>query len=257
MRGESEVEADEKGGSDVGYKTLYEALPFLRELNKKRREQFQEYFKTAPLWLLEAFHIEEVEKGVIFVRENEPVENIYFIAKGIIEAIDYRFSGVAYEFMRFDNVYAMGGMEYIMDLDTYSTTLRTVTKCTVVRISRANFEKWMRSDICALKHEAKLVGQYLLEEARKGRAFLFLKGTDRLAMLLIERYQRYARNGVLQVRGGRQGLSNATGLCVKTINRGVAKLSEEGMLTKDGNKILVDENQYSRLKEMVQSVMGL
>ena len=32
--------------------------------------------------------------------------------------------------MRFDKVYAMGGMEFIMDLDTYKTTLRTVTRCT-------------------------------------------------------------------------------------------------------------------------------
>ena len=239
----------------MGYKTLYEALPFLKDIDKKRSRQFQEYFKTAPLWLMEAFHIEEMEKGTIFVRENEPVENIYFIGKGTIEAIDYRFQGVTYEFMRFDNVYAMGGMEYIMDMNTYSTTLRTVTKCTVVRISRADFEKWMRTDIQALKKEAKQVGQYLLEEARKGRAFLFLKGTDRLIMLLIERYERYARNGVLQILGGRQGLSNATGLCLKTINRAIKKMYEENLITKDGSKILVDEQQYEKMKKIVAMVI--
>ena len=47
---------------------------------------------------MDSFHIEEMDKGVIFVRENAPVENIYFIGKGIIEAIDYRVHGVAYEF---------------------------------------------------------------------------------------------------------------------------------------------------------------
>ena len=125
----------------MGYKTLYDALPFLKDIDKKRQEQFKEYFRTAPLWVMDSFHIEEMDKGVIFVRENAPVENIYFIGKGIIEAIDYRVHGVAYEFMRFDNVYAMGGMEYIMDMKTYRTTLRTVTRCTVVKMSRANFEK--------------------------------------------------------------------------------------------------------------------
>lgn len=100
----------------MGYKTLYDALPFLKDIDKKRQEQFKEYFKTAPLWVMDSFHIEEMDKGVIFVRENAPVENIYFIGKGIIEAIDYRVYGVAYEFMRFNNVYAMGGMEYIMDM---------------------------------------------------------------------------------------------------------------------------------------------
>ena len=66
-----------------------------------------------------------------------------------------------YEFMRFNNVYAMGGMEYIMDMKTYRTTLRTVTRCTVVKMSRANFEKWMSADIHALKQEAKQVANYL------------------------------------------------------------------------------------------------
>lgn len=241
----------------MGYKTLYDALPFLKDIDKKRQEQFKEYFRTAPLWVMDSFHIEEMDKGVIFVRENAPVENIYFIGKGIIEAIDYRVHGVEYEFMRFDNVYAMGGMEYIMDMKTYRTTLRTVTRCTVVKMSRANFEKWMSADIHALKQEAKQVANYLLEEERKGRTLLFLQGADRLSMLLVERFERYAKNGLLQVRGGQQGLSNSTGLCLKTINRSVKKLSEQGLITKEGNKILVDQSQYERLKEIISKIVTL
>ena len=155
---------------EVGYKTLYEALPFLNSISKERREQFIDYFESAPLWVLDSFQIVQLEKGEIFVKEKEPANMIYFIGQGIIEAIDYRFYGVTYEFMRFDKVYAMGGMEFIMDMSTYSTTLRAVTKCTAVKMSRADFERWMRADGCALKKEAKLVGQYLLEEGRKGRA---------------------------------------------------------------------------------------
>ena len=74
-------------------------------------------------------------------------------------------------------------------------------------------------------------------------------------MLIIERYDRYARNGVLLLKGGRQNLSNATGLCVKTINRAVKKFSDGGLITKEGNKILVDQEQYGRLKEIVASAM--
>lgn len=241
----------------MAYKTLYEALPFLKDIDKKRREEFTEYFKTAPLWVLESFQIEEMDKGVIFVRENAPADNIYFIGKGVIEAVDYRVHGVAYEFMRFDSVYAMGGMEYIMDMDTYRTTLRTVTKCTVVKMSRANFEKWMSADIHALKLEAKKVTNYLLEEGRKGRTLLFLQGANRLSMLLVERFEHYARNGVLQIKGGQQGLANSTGLCLKTINRAVKKLSDSGLLTKEGNKIFVNQEQYEKLKEKISQIVSL
>ena len=148
-------------------------------------------------------------------------------------------------------------MEYIMDMKTYRTTLRTVTKCTVVKMSRANFEKWMSSDIHALKQEAKQIGNYLLEEGRKGRMMLFLQGADRLAMLLVERFERYAKNDILQVKGGQQGLSNSTGLCLKTINRAVKKLSEEGLIEKEGNKILVNRSQYERMKDMISKIVAL
>lgn len=63
-------------------------------------------------------------------------------------------------------------------------------------MSRANFEKWMSADIHALKQEAKQVANYLLEEGRKGRTLLFLQGADRLSMLLVERFERYAKNGL-------------------------------------------------------------
>lgn len=239
----------------MGHQTIYEALPFLKSVDQNRQEQFLEYFKTAPLWLLESFRIEEMEKNTVFIRENDPVDYVYFVGKGIIEAIEYRFYGITYEFMRFDKVYAMGGMEFIMDLDTYKTTLRTVTRCTMVKLPWAAFEKWMRSDIEALKHEACLVGEYLLEQGRKGRALLFLQGSDRLAMLFVERYERYAKNGVLQVRGGQQSLSNATGLCLKTINRAIKKFAEQGLITKEGTRISVDAQQYGKLKEIIAAVV--
>ena len=159
----------------MGYKTLYDALPFLKDIDKKRQEQFKEYFRTAPLWVMDSFHIEEMDKGVIFVRENAPVENIYFIGKGIIEAIDYRVHGVAYEFMRFDNVYAMGGMEYIMDMKTYRTTLRTVTRCTVVKMSRANFEKCIIEEN---RRQSKLQTIFLRREEKDGLYYFFKGQTD-------------------------------------------------------------------------------
>ena len=61
-------------------------------------------------------------------------------------------------------------------MKTYRTTLRTVTRCTVVKMSRANFEKWMSADIHALKQEAKQVANYLLEEEEKGGLYYFFKG---------------------------------------------------------------------------------
>lgn len=237
-------------------KYLLQALPFLTDIDADRREQFEQYFKTAPLWLLESIQIETLGKDVIFTRENSPVDTIYFIGKGRVKAIDYRIYGIAYDFMRFDKVYALGGMEIIMDLKEYCTTLATITPCTIVKIPKSEFEAWVKTDIRALRNEAKLVGEYLLEQGRRSRAYLFLQGSDRLTMFFIEEYEKYAKKDVLTIKETRQELSDATGLCVRTINRAIKKFEEKGSVTRRGNKLLISQEQYQTLKSVVSAIIG-
>lgn len=240
----------------MGENYLDKTLPFLKTIDKERRDQFYEYFQNVPLWLVECFTIEKLEKRKTFIREGEPVDVIYFIVDGIIKATDYRIYGISFDFMLFTKVYAFGGMEVIMDDEKYRTSLQTVTDCTVLKIPRAQFNKWMKSDIRALRHESKLMGEYLLEQARSVRAFLFLQGSDRLSMLLVNRYEKYARDGILRLNGDRQELSDYTGLSVKTITRSVKKLKEEGLITKESNYITVNQEQYAHIKANLAKILS-
>lgn len=235
---------------------LEKALPFLKELEEDRRNQFYEYFYEVPVWLVECFVIEKMEKGRTFIREGEPVDTIYFIADGIIKATDYRIYGISFDFMFFSKLYALGGMEVIMGDKRYRTSLQTVTDCTVLKLPKAQFDRWLKSDIRALRHESKLMGEYLLEQARNVRALLFLQGSDRLAMMLVNKYEIYAGKGVLTINGDRQELSDCTGLSVKTITRAVKKLCEEGLITKKGNDIIVNRKQYIQLKDCLAEVLS-
>ena len=80
---------------------LDKVLPFLNNIDAARRKQFYDYFRNAPLWLIESFRIEKIPKGKIFVREGEPVDVIYFIGDGIIKATDYRIFGIKFDFILF------------------------------------------------------------------------------------------------------------------------------------------------------------
>lgn len=236
---------------------LYDALPFLKDLDRDRQEQFETYFRSAPLWLMDTFQVEKLDKGKIFLREGDPADTIFFIGRGIIEAIDYRVYGIPYDYMRFDKVHAFGGMEFVMDLDAYRTTLRTVTDCILAKLPRGKFESWMHSDLQAFRHEAKLVAEYLVKEARQSRIFLFLEGADRLALLLANRFEQYGRGGRLMVQESRQSLASETGLCVKSVNRAVKKFMDEGLITREGARILLDRRQYEGLRALVSRKIDL
>ena len=240
----------------MGEGYLTEIFPFFQEIDEERKKQFKEYFKTLPVWIIESFCVEKIEKGKIFIREGEPVEMVYFICKGIIKATDYRIYGISFDFMLFTKVYAFGGMEIIMRDEKYRTSLQTVTDCTVLKIPRAEFKLWMESDIRALSHEAKLMGEYLLEQSRNVRAFLFLQGTDRLSMLLKNRYEKYAQKGILRLKSDRNELSDYTGLSTKTIIRSVKKLKESGLITEEKNQIIINKAQYIRIKKQLAKILA-
>lgn len=235
---------------------LDKVLPELKEIDKDRRNQFYNYFKNAPIWILDTFNVEKMEKGRIFIREGDSVDVIYFIVDGLIKATDYRIYGIKFDFILFTDVYAYGGMEVIMGLDKYRTSLQTVTDCVVLKIPKAQFARWLNSDIIALRYESKLMGKYLLEQARSVRAFLFLQGTDRLMMLFTNRYTKFAVNGKLNLKNDRQELSDYTGLSLKTITRTIKKLEEDGMITRKGTRIFVDAEQYQKMKDALANILA-
>ena len=238
-------------------KYLYRVLPFMNELTEEKRQQLEDYFHTAPVWLMDSFKIEYMEKGHIFVREHATVDKVYIVAKGIIKATDYRVFGVVYDFMRFEGTYAMGGMEVIMDLDKYKTTLETVTPCIVITIPIKEFKKWLDTDVQALKQEAKAVAGYLNKEARQGRAFLFLQGVERLELILTQRYEAYNVDGVYETSSTRMELAEESGLCVKTINRSVKKLEEENLIGRRGNRMTINREQYQIMKDAVSAIIDI
>lgn len=238
-------------------KILMDKVPALEKMDGERRKRFAEYFSNAPLWLLDDMEIEQTEAGVTFIEEGELAKNIYFLVDGIVEAIDLRIFGAPFNFMEFRDIYAFGGMEVVLEETQYRTTLQTTTKCIFIKITRHIYEKWIYSDANALRREAKMITRNLLEEGRNDRLFIFVQGNDRLALLLIKQYEYYHNHGVLMIHYSRQRMAEATGLCEKTVSRGMKFFEEKGLITKENRMLIMTEKQYEELKKYVTKVVEL
>ena len=128
--------------------------------------------------------------------------------------------------------------------------------CIAIQISREQFEKWLMSDISAMKYEAKLMGEYLLEQGRLAREYMFLPGPERIAKLLIQKYDKYSEDGVLSIRSNRQTLANESGYGIKTVNRAVKSLADGGYITKNERCIVVTHDQYLSLKRLIAMIIA-
>lgn len=237
-------------------KQLFDRFPILKGLPKEKKEQVYAHFHTAPEWILDHLTVATFPSGTIFIHEGQPACNVYVVASGAVKAIEYRVLGVQYDFIQFTKVYAMGGMEVLMDLPLYRTTLKTIDSCIAIQIPREFFEKWLMTDIDAMKYEAKLMGEYLLEQGRLAREYMFLPGPERLAKLLIQKYDKYAQNDILNVPSNRQILANETGFGIKTVNRAIKSLADGGYITKADRCIVINHDQYLSLKRLISMIIA-
>jgi len=237
-------------------KEFFSKFALLKNVSENKKEQLYKHFSTAPDWVLESCSVEKIPPNTVFIREGDPVHTIYFITEGVFKAVDYRVVGVEYEFAQFTNVYAMGGMEVFMDFHSYRTTLKTIDQCKAIKLTKTCFEKWIMTDIHAMRYEAKMMGEYLLEQGRLAREYLFLPGAVRLAKVLVRRYEKKAQNGVLISEMSRQNMSNETGFSIKTISRAIKTLVVAGLITKNEKQIIISHEQYLRLRQMVEEIVA-
>ncbi len=224
----------------------------LDRLEGEPLEYLQKYFNNAPDWVIEALVITNFQKETEFIREEAVVDMIYILAEGIVKAIDYRFLGNSYSYMWFYPVKSFGGMEILLELDRYQTTLSTVTPCTMLVIPRSIFERWIKSDMSILSMEVKTMGTFLLEEVKRERVFLFMEGNERLSYTLMRIYEHTENNQCCTVRLSQQDLADSTGLSSKTISRSLRELENQKLIKRSGNKIILEEDGYKRMKELLR-----
>lgn len=230
---------------------MNEVVELIEELHTKERDYLNNYLANAPKWLLEAFQIVRMKAGTAFIHENAYVDTVYILVEGIVKATDYRVQEIAYDYARFYPVEVFGAMEFLMGYNEYKTTLITETDCRFLRVSKDQFAKWMVTDIHAVLEQVKAMSVYLLDQVRKERLFLFLQGADRLFLLFMQMYQKSARHRICKIKLTRKDLSNSTGLCIKTINRCVKKMEEGGYISREGRTIVIDREQYEKIKAVV------
>ena len=227
----------------------------IKNLEPEQADYLSRYLRNAPYYVLESMQIVKKDKNTVFIEENTPSDTIYILAKGVVRAVDYRIKGVAYDYMWFHAVKVFGSMETFFNLPTYKTTLMTVTPCTMLVLTKKNFERWIWDDKNALKMDIEQTGGYLLEQNLSGRIFLFLQGMDRIVYMFVHAFEQEGSEKLLIIEESRQELAERSGFSVKTVNRSIKKMEEEGYIGRKGRKIIVNREHYEKMKEYLDPIM--
>ncbi len=222
-------------------------LDLIAALDDERRNYLNKYLENAPISILEQIEIMDMKEGTVFIYEGEQIEKIYILVDGGVKATDQYRDGVSFEYMWFKPIKVFGTMEILLDMDTYRTSLTTVTVSRFLVIPRRAFEKWINHDEKALRIEAKTMGTYLLTQAKMARAFLFFEGKQRVMVFIMATLDM--NGGGDSIRLSRQSIADSTGLSTRTVDRAMKELMDEGYLRCRGGRLYISQEQRERLKQ--------
>lgn len=227
------------------------------KLSFDKATRMKQYFSRVSIEFMQMVTFQEFEKGVVFIRENEPVDKVFFLLEGKAHAIDYRVFGIEYVYMYFEPIRALGAMELLLNLDVYQATIITDTPSTMMVVDKNTYWNWLCSDINAFHLETAIMGQDLLMQGKRERVFLFLHGIDRLYLVFLQYYELSGEEDLYVLDKTRKELSRCSGLSEKTVNRAVAQMENGNYIGRRGNKITINRKQYSKIREYVSNKINL
>lgn len=227
----------------------------LGTLDKESQDYMNNYFKDAPDWLYDSLQIVEYPSNYTFIEQGAKLDTITILVKGVVKGTAYPVFGAMYDFMWFDTVNAFGALEYFAKRQYFYASLVTASPCTMLLLPLAIYERWIQTDLNAMFIDASTTTKQLLYEIHRERVYIFMQGTERLTYFLFLYYKQFEQDGTCLLHFTRQEISDCTGLSIRTVNRGITTLLEKNCLIKSGNNLIIQKEQYQKLKEILIDIL--
>lgn len=125
-------------------------------------------------------------------------------------------------------------------------SIETLTECVVFMISREDFEIWIAQDIHLLRLVVHKIAYKLYHSSHNRDARLFYPPTFLFLyyMLKFAPAHNIEKKGEIILQKTREGIREELGMTVKTINRTIAKLKEDGLIDSRKGKVVMSQEQY-------------
>ncbi len=221
---------------------------------KRIRQLLAQIFETETDAILKNARIQELTRGKKFVIQKDPLKAIYILVSGTVSVLEEYTDGNAYVFQENVAPTIFGEMESFAGMECYIASLIAKTDCTFLVISTADYMQFMKGHQALYLKRLKEDLSSVLQRGHKDRWTLQLQGVERIRLYMIRNYKKTGNNQPYELLATRQSIADETGLSLKTVQRAIKELKEQGDLTTKGHKILMSEQQYLQMLKDVEHI---
>lgn len=224
--------------------TFYEVL--------EKVPQLKEYLKNMPKEYEERFVVKVHPPGVIIHHQDSVLDYFGIVASGEHRVINSFENGNVFMIEKNEPIDFIGEVTILAGMPKTSVTIETTTESIIMYISRSDFESWIEKDIHFLKLVSAKVALKLYRSSYNRGAKLFYPPQFLLLDYLVSYVQKEPIElHPITIRKTRNDLYEEIGISVKTLNRTISSLKEEGLIRIEKGKIVMDNEQLELAKKKI------
>lgn len=228
----------------------------LEELIRKY-PKVEPYIRNMPEEIRKRYTIRTFPPGSIIHQKQFALDYFGIVCNGDHRCINEFENGSIFMIEKNEAVDFIGEVTILAGMEETSVTIQALTACTVLMISRKDFESWIEQDIGFLRMVAQKVAYKLYRSSYRRGERLFYPPSFLMLDYLLKHGKDYGIKAgrPMTVKKTRQELCEELGMTVKTINRTIGRLKEDGLVSIQKGKMVVDYEQYERGKVELKHYM--
>lgn len=230
--------------------------PILEQIKRfpKAAKAFGQMFAGVDEKFLDNSTLTVVKKGKRFITVGEKIDSLWVLLSGQVKVVDEHLSGDVYVFTRFYDLEVFGEMEGIAGLKSFQASLIAEKDCVFLNLPLEAYINFLKANPDILFERSRKIVKRTLDEARDNRIYLRMEAIDRVQLYFINQYRNHSQADKCVLQVTREQIANETGYSVKTINRTIQRLRDQGLLQTLGHRIIIGKDQYLSMMEEVEKL---
>jgi CRP/FNR family cyclic AMP-dependent transcriptional regulator len=187
------------------------------------------------------------QPGEIVVRKGDRADHVYLIMAGKLRVSNEFESGQRYTFASLEVPDLMGDLEVLAGQECFAATNEAITECQVLSMTADTFLNWMKMDNDFAVAVARLLAAKMYPTSNEAGRVKFQPSQERFEEYLAKRLGDIETD-LFILHTSRQQIADDIGTSVKTVNRCVTKMRDDGELALLHGKITLNREQQSKLR---------
>lgn len=199
-----------------------------------------------PAWLIAESRPVRVARGEAILRSGDSLKYVYIVRSGKIMIFSTGENGQESKVVMVPEGGIVGEMESIAGVERIVYSARAFETSDLVRIPMEPFLRWVRGDAAACWGLTRVLAEKLCAASLQSCQYTSSNAMQRLVFQL-------RQIGAGRVSYTRQELAEACSVSLRTVNRCVKRLHDEGLISMSRGKIEIDQSQLEALEEWTNS----